>query len=762
MKIKSLHISAFGGIKNLDINLDNSFNIVYGDNENGKTTIMNFIKMMFYGTERSTAQLSKNLRKKYTPWDNSLMAGSIDFENNGRDYRLERIFGNSNSTDKATLIDLSLGTNETVSADIGAKLFGLTSAAFERSIFIGQFGFPESNDLASGELNGKLSNIALTGDETISFDAVNKRLQSAKYELMSKSGRSGIYDKNLKLYDCLQKELSTAKESQIIIKNATLRAQQINEEIKTLQERALVLKEQIDSENDLRNAKKLEELLNLKAELDNLNQTLVLSDGSLADEMFARKVEFCLSKIEGFESKIEAKITENRNLENSLKLASAPTGNVTPQSENEISENLDSLNNKKASVTKRIKDLEEMPKAKLKPIWIVLLSIIAIASIGVFLFKPEYYIVALGLLIFTLVTGIVNLLKVKRINRNRKSEIMDLRLEENKLISLITAESANLTAVKMALNSNSAMVENQKELIERNNKEIDALNSEKSAEQKILFELFSSFKSTTDIETIKTSLLEIRQTAAQQKELKQNINYILKDIGNISYEEAKIKLDNLKFDTQIDFETVKEEYEQLLNKITDGKTEVAAILTEIKSISANAKNPDDIEKELELLKQKTDAQKEYCDCLDIALLTLSDSYAEIRKSYGSALEKKASEIFKGLTGGRYQNMSISKSFEIMVEKTDTFGIKELDYLSSGTQDQAYLGLRLALSELLTQESKKLPIILDDALAQYDDTRTKTALKFLKDYSENGQIIMFTCHKSLVDAANQFNPNQITL
>ena len=66
MKIKSIYISAFGGLKDKRLDFSDGFNIIYGDNENGKSTVMAFIKMMFYGTERGSAQLSKNPRKKYT------------------------------------------------------------------------------------------------------------------------------------------------------------------------------------------------------------------------------------------------------------------------------------------------------------------------------------------------------------------------------------------------------------------------------------------------------------------------------------------------------------------------------------------------------------------------------------------------------------------------------------------------------------------------------------------------------------------------
>ncbi len=764
MKIKALHIGAFGGLKNLDINLEDSFNIIYGENEHGKTTVMSFIKMMFYGTERSSAQLSKNLRKKYTPWDNSVMAGSIDFENNGRLYRLERIFGSSNSTDKVTLIDLGLGTRETVVADIGVTLFGLSAAAFERSIFIGQFGFPENNNLASGELNGKLSNIASTGDETISYDAVNKRLETAKLELMSKSGRSGIYDKNVKKCESLQNELNSAILSHQTIAKSKEKAQQMAEQIKALQEKALALKTQIEAENDVKNAEKLKELLTLKERLDKLNKTLTLSDGKIADEMFVRKVEFCLSKIENLKSKIVAKQNENALWESNLKLALSPTVNATPEKLKELGEKIESLEKENRDASQKIMELSALPKAKTSVIWFILAGLFTVLSVPLFIYNLTNILAFASaiLAIIFICIAVITSFKAKQKNAKTEAKIVELKLKENQLISLLASEKANFTAINTALNTNSAMIENQKEKLAQNNAEIKTFYAEQEIENQTLLGLFSALKQVDSTEQIKSELDLLKKNAEAQKELKQNINYILKDIGNISYEEAKHKLDNLKIDTDIDFEGLKANYDNLLQEVTDRKTQLATILAEIKSISANTKNPESLKKELEALKQKTEAQKEYCDCLDIALSVLADSYSEVRQSYGSVLEQKASEIFTGLTAGRYINMAISKSFDITVEKSDIFGSRELDYLSSGTADQAYLSLRLALSDLLTEENGALPIILDDALAQYDDNRTKTALKFLSDYSKNGQIIMFTCHNSLCDKAKEFDANQITL
>ena len=193
MKINSIYIISFGGLKNTKLDFKNGLNCIYGENEKGKTTIMSFIKMMFYGNERGSNQISKNLRKKYTPWDGSAMAGSIEFELGGKEYRLEREFRSSNSTDKVSITDLSLGEKQPAEADIGVRLFGLSASAFERSIFIGQLGFPENDASAESELNTRLSNIVSTGDEKLSLEGICKKLEKARYAIISKTSRAGEY-----------------------------------------------------------------------------------------------------------------------------------------------------------------------------------------------------------------------------------------------------------------------------------------------------------------------------------------------------------------------------------------------------------------------------------------------------------------------------------------------------------------------------------------------------------------------------------------
>ena len=52
-------------------------------------------------------------------------------------------------------------------------------------------------------------------------------------------------------------------------------------------------------------------------------------------------------------------------------------------------------------------------------------------------------------------------------------------------------------------------------------------------------------------------------------------------------------------------------------------------------------------------------------------------------------------------------------------------------------------LRLAVAEALTPDA---PLVLDDAFVRFDDQRLKNAMELLNQFSENKQIILFSCHK----------------
>ena len=53
MKIDELKVNSYGKLKNKDIKFEDGINIIYGENERGKSTLLNFIVNMFYGTSKN-------------------------------------------------------------------------------------------------------------------------------------------------------------------------------------------------------------------------------------------------------------------------------------------------------------------------------------------------------------------------------------------------------------------------------------------------------------------------------------------------------------------------------------------------------------------------------------------------------------------------------------------------------------------------------------------------------------------------------------
>ena len=140
--------------------------------------------------------------------------------------------------------------------------------------------------------------------------------------------------------------------------------------------------------------------------------------------------------------------------------------------------------------------------------------------------------------------------------------------------------------------------------------------------------------------------------------------------------------------------------------------------------------------------------------IDMAQETMTELTTSIRDSFGLHLNKEASDLIHGITGGIYSSMSIDENLNVFMNtKTKLVPVEQV---SSGTMDQVYLALRLAAAKLIQNGSEKMPMVFDDSFVLYDDNRLETALKWLTKIFD-GQIIMFTCHQR---ESKILNANQI--
>ena len=94
----------------------------------------------------------------------------------------------------------------------------------------------------------------------------------------------------------------------------------------------------------------------------------------------------------------------------------------------------------------------------------------------------------------------------------------------------------------------------------------------------------------------------------------------------------------------------------------------------------------------------------------------------------------------------FQLEDFEKAEKVVSEVTLETKLVYSEFLSAQTKNQVYLAVRLAICRLALGEEDPCPLILDDVLLTFDDTRAKRALRLLQDLAGGRQILMFTCSR----------------
>ena len=105
MRIKSITINSFKGMKNRTIDLDDNFNIIYGPNQAGKPSIVSFIRAMLYGLPKNGKDGILGPRLSCIPLNKKSASGSLKVEHEGRMYVIERVFGEAPRFDEMRFYD---------------------------------------------------------------------------------------------------------------------------------------------------------------------------------------------------------------------------------------------------------------------------------------------------------------------------------------------------------------------------------------------------------------------------------------------------------------------------------------------------------------------------------------------------------------------------------------------------------------------------------------------------------------------------------
>ena len=637
MKIEEIKINNYGILENKEIYLKNNLNIIYGKNESGKSTLLNYIKNIFYGISKNKNGKEISDYEKYLPWNEKEFSGRIKYKlDNGEKFEIFRDFKKKNpKVYNGNLEEISKNFN--IDKKDGNQFFFEQTKVDENTFSSTVLTMQQEVRLNKANQNilvQRIANLAGSGDDNISYKKAVDKL-------------------NKKQLDEIGTERSQGKPINVVRKNLertmvdleTIKTEKNNEEF--YKEKIQKIQQEIDNNiienNALNKINKIKKEIKLKKEKNNIKNKLNIEKKEKIKELNLEK-----------EKNIEKIKLNNLKKENKNKL---------------INEN-----NKKIN--------------KIFLILIILLILLEIINI-IFLKNniinyTTLSLIPIFLVIYFIIKNINNKKNIKNIEKNEETNLINKKIEEI---------NTKINILKNEIN------EQEKEIEEENNK--------------------INIESNIHLELIKN------------KYNNENINNkINSDLNNIEY---FIKLNQ--------------------ENINDKKIEKNKIEFELNNINKKIESMVNLQEEYDQLQEELHILENKNKSIEIAKEALKNAYEEMKKNITPKFTQNLSNTINKISNGKYKKVAINDEEGLIVE-IDNGEYIPAELFSVGTIDQLYLSLRLSMAQEISEE--KMPIILDETFAYFDNERLENVLKYLINELKENQVILFTCTKREQEILNKLN------
>ena len=718
--------ATFGRLQGPTLELKPGLNIVQAPNEAGKSTWCAFLTAMLYGVnsrERDRAGFIAE-KNRYAPWSGAAMAGRLDCRAGGVDLTITRSTRRQTApmtefqavyADTGTVVDGLSGAN------CGETLLGVSREVFERSAFIRQSGLAISQDAG---LERRITSLISSGEEdtsyTEAYDVLKKQLNRRRFN------RSGQLP-------ALEAELAEVR-------------------------------------GQLSAAESIQQQL---AETQVQSQALEASTASLADELARHDRWDAAQKyrqLEQLAADADAAAQHTQALENQLEADHIPD----PETIGRLRGAIVNLETVRKSAAKARADKDESMKALLR----------AEKAVSEFPFSGQTaedarqeasvppkvsFNAAPSLVVFFLMLAIAAGITMFAISRSLLTGwekvlpwgIFAAILAAAGILSRQMQKRAIKRAQSAALvkrfgtadpSEIAALAESYIHALEIR----DAAQADANAKSAISEALYTSL--TTNEQAI---LLEVRRFAPSAFDIS-TADQVLRNAGQrrralaeaqSAAREAAARRDllaqeNLPEKTGLEVEKPARSRDVVAAQLDEARSRLAALHSATDRLSGQLHamgDPSLLLASAENIQARiTQLQGEY-DALHLAMEALTGANTAIQNRFSPQLSRRTAEIFQELTEGRYTGAALDRSFHLTAQPAGDPIDRDIQLLSAGTTDQLYLAARLAICQLVLPAEKEIPLILDDALANFDDDRCAAALRWLRREAEHRQILLFTCH-----------------
>lgn len=249
---------------------------------------------------------------------------------------------------------------------------------------------------------------------------------------------------------------------------------------------------------------------------------------------------------------------------------------------------------------------------------------------------------------------------------------------------------------------------------------------------------------------------EYREARIQRAALGEQMDTLL---GNDTFESLREAVQEEDEQEQLLFEdasALKPAFEETKSELESRSKEIHSLELAIAERCAGLRSINEIEEERAAVARRVADFELELEAAAHAAAIIEEVARDRHARIAPNLARTASRYLRHITNGAYSELALSKNLQVTVRipQTEKLNTSPEKHLSKGTVDQIYLALRLAFVTTLSQEGERLPMLLDDPFANYDDTRLEQALGLLVKLDALPQILLFTCREDVAETAQK--------
>lgn len=732
MKILEIHIGEFGCLKDRQFFPSRGLNVFEGQNETGKSTLWLFVKFMLYGLPRK----GQEERARSISRDGHCAKGSMRVSAEGEDFLIERSFveGSRSGTERLTIRRCADGAEVYHGQQPGEVFLQVPKDVFESSCGIGQ--------TQCGALGGRKSveairNLLSTADENVDVSRIEEKLNRIRILYRHKSGKGG------RLTD-MNEELNRLKRRQATALETHGRLEQLRERLDRDEAQVESLRKEQRQVGELLSQIGILQILQRFDALEKDRQTLEQIQRELREHRRA------YLKTDRVPTATDVAILQS--LTDQAQQAQERSREIEAEKRELVETNL--FDEFKVSHGKQIAEqggaealIRKMSSMKGRRRLLGAVGAVAVVLGAASLLVPALPLpIRIGVAAGVATLGLLSLLLSFWTGRRVKALAEGAGASASVFEEQVRAcEEAYVEQLRW---------EDQKARLESDLRlaETYFLDSLSRLTQKI--------KETLPMEDKETSVTAAREEIRRltefhrgDRELSQReallIHHIREESERLSeYDEATLRGQvTQEVATLSPQEIQRAELSRKLNQSRLDTLEISLKQRRIEEISlgAGAEDPMLLGDEIARHQEELSRAEEYAESLELALSSLRQAADTMSGSITPALSEAAGAMMRRISAGRYDALRTGNELTPTLFSQEGQSVSD-EMMSGGTRDAAYLCLRIALmTQVFSGEIP--PLMMDEALCQMDDERTKTVLELLGGLCADGlQCFLFTCHE----------------